>query len=482
MDRDGQRNMSETGKPNGSSHGNGTSETLAQIAQLVSGPSEADSTSNAIEASSSSNGHESDSLSPGLDDLTSGTLLESLSAGLAVFQGTKLVKSNASFALAFGYRDAKQLEQAGGSDALFDKEFSKLEKAFSKAGKAEEHKTYLNIKTRSGRTTKVPVAIHRIASDTDETAWLVVLHPQAGDEAKGIAEKIKLGASLKPDAEPEEETAAEDAEDAIAASDNGISPKKQKKKKSRKKKSGKDGPSNDDRSSTADFLAKVSHELRTPLNSIIGFAELMKDEQLGPVGNERYRGYIRDIHDSGLYALSLVNDLLDISKIKSGEFELNFVAVDLTEVISESVQSMQPQAQRRRVLLRTSFADDLPEVLADRRSIRQIILNLVSNAIKFTMPGGQVIVSVLQTEAGGVRVRVRDTGIGMTKSEVAVAMKPYKQVDSVPRPQIGTGLGLPLTKALVEANRARFKVRSATGTGTRIDVNFPNERVAERRA
>lgn len=228
----------------------------------------------------------------------------------------------------------------------------------------------------------------------------------------------------------------------------------------------------------ADFLAKVSHEVRTPLNSIIGFSELMKDEQLGPIGNERYRGYIRDIHDSGLYALSLINDLLDISKIEAGEFALNFTAVDLDEVAAGSIHSMQPQAQRQRVLLRTSFADDIPPVLADRRTVKQIILNLVSNAIKFTRPGGQVIVSTQRTGSGGVKLRVRDTGIGMSQGDIAVAMQPFQQLDGSTSEEPGTGLGLPLTKALAEANHAKFKLRSITGAGTRIDVIFPSNRVA----
>lgn len=342
----------------------------------------------------------------------------------------------------------------------------------SQAEQTPTEKRQLKARTRSGRIVDMPVAVHRISSDTDEPARLVVLHPDPGifaDERDGCE---------GPDATPVSESRA--------SSGNGDKPKKKKKAKKRKKASaaGNNNKKRTDQgelSSTTDFLAKVSHELRTPLNSIIGFAELMKDEQLGPIGNERYRGYIRDILDSGVYALSLVNDLLDISKIKSGEFELNFTAVDMDEVISESVQSMQPQAQRRRVLLRSSFADDVPPVLADRRSIRQIVLNLVSNAIKFTMPGGQVIVSVLQTESGGVRMRVRDTGKGMSKSEITLAMKPFKQVDACRPAQLGTGLGLPLTKALVEANRARFKVRSATGTGTRVDVTFPKDRVAEPR-
>ena len=290
----------------------------------------------------------------------------------------------------------------------------------------------------------MPVAVHPVATENGEQTSLLVLHPHSS-----------------------------------ALPEPGDTPTQKNKKKKRNKRGKKETGSNANAGmDTTGFLAKVSHEVRTPLNSIIGFAEIMKQEQLGPIGNDRYRGYIGDIHDSGLYALSLINDLLDISKIEAGEFELNFTAVDLEGVAGECVQSMQPQAQRQRVLLRTSFADDLASVLADRRSIKQIILNLVSNAIKFTRPGGQVIVSTQATSSGGVRIRVRDTGIGMSGDEIAIALKPFQQVDTSPRRQAGTGLGLPLTKALVEANRATFKLRSTSGSGTRIDVIFHNDRVA----
>lgn len=468
--------MEDSGKPNGSSHGNGTSEALSRIARLISdndderptGPDEG-------EGHTDSPAGNQDNASPELGEIVSDELLEALPAGLAVFQGTKLIKANASFALAFGYRDPAELEEAGGVNALFTEKGIDLAKTLAEADTSEGHKADLKAMTRSGRLVTIPVAVHPVASDTEEPARLIVLHPKPGNDASDVATRLKLKGQAKSGQQPEDGQA-------MSSADNPANGDAKKKKKKPQKKSGRRKKASGEKDTGAtDFLAKVSHELRTPLNSIIGFAELMKDEQLGPVGNERYRGYIRDIHDSGLYALSLINDLLDISKIKSGEFELNFTAVDLEEVITESVQSMQPQAQRRRVLLRTSFADDLPPVLADRRSVRQIILNLVSNAIKFTLPGGQVIVSVLMTEKSAVRIRVRDTGIGMSKNEVAVAMKPFKQVDAAPKSQIGTGLGLPLTKALVEANRARFKVRSASGTGTRVDVTFPKDRVADPR-
>jgi signal transduction histidine kinase len=180
-----------------------------------------------------------------------------------------------------------------------------------------------------------------------------------------------------------------------------------------------------------DFLAKVSHEVRTPLNSILGFTELMMEERLGAIGNARYKGYVEDIHQSGLYALSLLNDLLDISKIDAGKFDLDFTAVDLPELIETCVNSLQPLAKRERILLRTSLAFNLPAVIADRRRLKQILLNLLSNAIKFTNAGGQVIVSALVIDGGDLRLRVHDTGVGMTETKSPPPCSP--STSSTPR-------------------------------------------------
>jgi len=226
------------------------------------------------------------------------------------------------------------------------------------------------------------------------------------------------------------------------------------------------------------FLARVSHEIRTPLNAIIGFSELMMDEKFGPVGNDRYRDYLRDINRSGNHVLDLVNDLLDISKIEAGEQEMNYEAVSLNDTLAETVALMQPQANRERVIIRSSFPSRLPEVVADLRSVRQIALNLLSNAIRYTQAGGQVIVSTAYEPSGDIAMRVRDTGVGMSQAEIEQAMKPFKQVNTLKRPRgDGTGLGLPLTKAMVEANRARFAISSAPGEGTLVEVTFPSTRV-----
>ncbi|GLS38351.1 ATPase [Mesorhizobium tianshanense] len=231
-------------------------------------------------------------------------------------------------------------------------------------------------------------------------------------------------------------------------------------------------------SQKTDFLARISHEIRTPLNAIIGFSELMVDEKFGPVANDRYRDYLRDINRSGNHVLDLVNDLLDISKIEAGQQEMAYEAVSLNDTLAETVAMMQPQANRERVIIRSSFASRLPEVVADLRSVRQIALNILSNAIRYTQAGGQVIVSTAYEISGDVVMRVRDTGIGMSQSEIEQALKPFKQINALKRGRgDGTGLGLPLTKAMVEANRARFTINSTPGEGTLVEVAFPSTRV-----
>jgi PAS domain S-box-containing protein len=228
----------------------------------------------------------------------------------------------------------------------------------------------------------------------------------------------------------------------------------------------------------SEFLARISHEIRTPLNAIIGFSEVMMEERFGPVGSQRYRDYLHDIHVSGTHMLSLINDLLDLSKIEAGKLELAFESVAVNEIIQECVALMQPQANRERIIIRTSLSAGVPNVVADERSLRQILLNLLSNAVKFTGAGGQVIVATALEDNGEVTLRIRDTGIGMSEKDIETALKPFRQVGPKGRGRgEGTGLGLPLTKALVEANRATFAIDSAPNQGTLVKITFPTTRV-----
>ncbi|WP_457582337.1 PAS domain S-box protein [Ensifer canadensis] len=227
-----------------------------------------------------------------------------------------------------------------------------------------------------------------------------------------------------------------------------------------------------------EFLARVSHEIRTPLNAIIGFSDMMASEHFGPVGHPRYIEYAGDIGRSGRHVLDIVNDLLDISKIEAGEMDLDFGSVEINDAVSEAVSLVQPQANSQRVIIRTSLSGTVPSVVADSRSIKQIALNILANAIRFTPSGGQIVVSTSYEPNGSVILRIRDTGVGMTRSELDQAMKPFRQVTTGGRKRgDGTGLGLPLTKAMAEANRAQFAITSAPNEGTLVEISFPSQRV-----
>ncbi|MBM3625899.1 MAG: HAMP domain-containing histidine kinase, partial [Alphaproteobacteria bacterium] len=196
----------------------------------------------------------------------------------------------------------------------------------------------------------------------------------------------------------------------------------------------------------------------------------------GPLGSPRYKEYLKDMHASGAHVLSLVNDLLDLSKIEAGKMELSFARVDANAVIAECASIMQAQANQGRVVIRLALAPGLPSLCADARSLKQILLNLLSNAVKFNEPGGQVIISSALNDAGSVIIRVKDTGIGMSEEDVATALEPFRQVDAS-RGASGTGLGLPLTKALIEANHASFSIESRRNEGTLIEIAFPPPQV-----
>ena len=228
-----------------------------------------------------------------------------------------------------------------------------------------------------------------------------------------------------------------------------------------------------DRAATAkaDMLARISHEVRTPLNAIIGFAEVMMGERFGKLGNERYVEYMKDIRASGERVIAIVNDLLDLSRIETGKLDLSFANQNLNELVESLVAVMQPQANRGRIIIRTSLAHMLPPVVADISSLRQITLNLIGNSIHLANAGGQVIVSTALSDFGDVVLRVRDTGHGLNDNEVAAAMEPFRT--QAPADQTsGSGVSLSLTKALVEANRAKFQIKTGPRSGTLIEVVF----------
>jgi len=228
-----------------------------------------------------------------------------------------------------------------------------------------------------------------------------------------------------------------------------------------------------------EFLANVSHELRTPLNSIIGFSEMIDNEAHGPIGHDKYRSYIRDINASGQHLLGVVNDILDISKIEVGEFELQEDQVDVAEIIETSLRIVHERAERAGIGVTSQVAPALPVLRGDARRVRQILLNLLSNSIKFTASGGRVSVRAANAPAGGVTVSVTDSGIGIAAEDIEKAMMPFGQVDGrLNRKYEGTGLGLPLAKSLTELHGGRLTLQSVVGEGTTVTLEFPAARVA----
>ena len=228
----------------------------------------------------------------------------------------------------------------------------------------------------------------------------------------------------------------------------------------------------------SNFLAMMSHELRTPLNAIIGFSQIIRDETFGAVGVPKYAEYAQDMHASAMHLLSLINDILDISKIEAGRMELHVEALDLAREVAGCVNLLRERAHDRRQVVRLRFADDLPSVMADRRSVRQIVFNLLSNAIIYTPNGGEITVSLDRAETGGALLAVADTGIGIPEDMIEVVQRPFEQVDGhYNRATGGTGLGLSLVKGLAELHGGRFDLRSQLNEGTTVTVLLPEEPV-----
>jgi PAS domain S-box-containing protein len=228
----------------------------------------------------------------------------------------------------------------------------------------------------------------------------------------------------------------------------------------------------------SDFLASMSHELRTPLNSILGFSEIMKSELFGSLGTDQYRGYTRNIHESGSHLLSLINDVLDLAKIESGKLELHEERCELEQISKSVLQLMKEKARECGVLLKVECRRVIPTVRGDERKIKQILFNLLSNAIKFTPKGGRAAVRLGMDQSGNVELAVIDTGIGIASDQIQRVLEPFTQVESVyNRRHSGTGLGLTLAKELAELHGADFDLTSEEGKGTTVTVKFPRWRI-----
>ena len=230
----------------------------------------------------------------------------------------------------------------------------------------------------------------------------------------------------------------------------------------------------------SEFLATMSHELRTPLNAIIGFSEVIKDEMNGPIGNTKYREYASDINESGQHLLELINDILDLSKVEAGMAEIHEDCINVSEVIKSVLQLVRQRAENHGLELTLESLGNLPLFYADQRKLKQILVNLLTNAIKFTKKGGKVTLTICCRPDTGYSFQVADTGIGIAHEDIPKALSQFGQIDGdLNRKYQGTGLGLPLTKALVEMHGGRLDLQSQVDVGTTVTVHFPASRLMQ---
>jgi signal transduction histidine kinase len=221
----------------------------------------------------------------------------------------------------------------------------------------------------------------------------------------------------------------------------------------------------------------MSHELRTPLNAVIGFSQMIGEEILGPIGRAEYKEYARDIHASSLHLLQIINDILDVSKIEAGMVTLHDTEIDFAAVAGACCRLVRTKAEAGEITLALEIPRDLPAIRADERMLKQVMLNLLSNALKFTPKGGSILLQARAHEAGGLSFVVRDTGIGIAREDFDKIFRPFGQVDSsLTRKFEGTGLGLPLTKGLVELHGGTIELDSEVGRGTCVTVTLPRRR------
>jgi two-component system cell cycle sensor histidine kinase PleC len=226
------------------------------------------------------------------------------------------------------------------------------------------------------------------------------------------------------------------------------------------------------------FLAQMSHELRTPLNAILGFSEVMQAEIFGPHSVASYKDYSGDIHKSGVHLLGLINEILDLSRIEAGRYELNEESVTLAHVVAECSHLLQIRAKNRSLTIHQVFEGNMPRLWADERAVRQICLNLLSNAIKFTPPGGEIWLKVGWTASGGQYLSVKDSGPGIPEEEIPIVLASFGQgSNSIKSAEQGAGLGLPIAKSLVDLHNGTFTLKSKLRIGTEVIVTFPPERV-----
>ncbi len=226
------------------------------------------------------------------------------------------------------------------------------------------------------------------------------------------------------------------------------------------------------------FLANMSHELRTPLNAVIGFSELIVSEAFGPINEDKYRDYAQDILESGKHLLSMINDILDMSKIEAGRYELEERPIDLNRIIANAIKMCRILADEKNITLTCGCLSNRPVVMGDERALKQMLLNLISNGIKYTPAEGSVSVRVSLPPEGGVCIDVIDTGVGIDEELIDKVLEPFAQAGTdIHNKTEGTGLGLPIVKALAELHQADFRLSSRAGIGTTASLTLPSSRI-----
>jgi signal transduction histidine kinase len=357
-------------------------------------------------------------------------LLDRIPVAVLIYRHDELLHANRQFLELSGYSDVTDIEAAGGLNTLF-----------AEPGAADtlgDGTQALAIVTEQGERLSIEGRMFKVPWGGAPAIALILVNGRA--QVETIAARPSASAEASANAKPEVSGGA---------------------------------------SARADFVAKVSHQIRTPLTTITGLAEAMMSERFGPIANERHRQYIKDIHAAGAHLSSTLNELLDLSKIESGRIDLSFAKVNLNNLTQQCVAIMQPQANRARIIIRSALTSSLPLIVADERALRQVVLNLLSNSIRTTGPGGQIIVSTVFSETREAVLRVRDTGRGMSKRDIEAALEPFHDVMTPASwGSGGTAFGLPLTKALAEANQAHFRIKSAPDAGTLIEIAFPPDRLA----
>jgi signal transduction histidine kinase/PAS domain-containing protein len=382
-------------------------------------------------------------------------LLDLLPDGVLIYRLDRLLYANAAFLQRIGYLSLHALEQAGGLDALY------VEPGVSSASSTSDTGTPVTISAQAASSEAAParaIEARLYAINWDDEPAHALIFAGSGPPDVGLTANVSFAPFVAPSsAQAPSEAGHVDMEELKGdLSESEI----------------RNAQALAEANARAELLARISHEIRAPLNAIIGFAEVMIGERFGEFSNERYAEYLTDIRASGERVIAIIDELADLSRIEMGKLDLALTPQTLNGLVENCVAQLQPQARGERIIIRSSLAPALPPVVADARTLRLIAQNLILNSIHLAKAGGQVIVSTALTDFGEVVLRVRDTGRGLDHDELAAAMAPFRTPGASDRSEKGSPASLSFTRALAEANRAKFHIRTGVRSGTLLEVVF----------